>query len=500
MRRPGRCTAAGTQAEDGRLARVPLARDQGGRPRGVRAAGGVLGRPGRRPGSPCWTRRPAGAMGAAREVLTADRRGGRRGPGDGPGRTDVPAGPAPPPGPRPAGRCGGGRRAPRRGGGGAARARSRRGSTATTWPHALRTARRGADGYAARWQQEVRRLSRSLGSGRESGAPGPDDAAVGLVAAPGVPGAGGAGPGRGGVPHGVGHRRRARRTAPGCAARRGWPSRSPTGPRTPRPPGCGWRRSSTRPRRGWPPGTCGSPARRSAGRTATWSPGPWSASGPSSCRYAPLRRPAPELVRAALLEGLRREGPGLLRWTRDSGQLRLRLAFLHRVLGAPWPDVSDGGAAGRAPTSGWSPSCHGPRAARIWRGSTPGQALRRLLPWATGDAARLDELAPERIEVPSGSRIRVDYGGEQPVLAVKLQELFGLQRDAPGGRGAASWSTCSPRPGGPRPSRRTWPRSGRRATRRVRAELRGRYPKHPWPEDPTTAEATRFTSARLRRD
>ena len=63
----------------------------------------------------------------------------------------------------------------------------------------------------------------------------------------------------------------------------------------------------------------------------------------------------------------------------------------------------------RAWTSGWSPSCPGPGAAPTWRGIDAGQALGRLLPWATGEAARLDELAPERIEVPSGSRIRVDY-------------------------------------------------------------------------------------------
>ncbi|MDX3065180.1 ATP-dependent helicase C-terminal domain-containing protein, partial [Streptomyces sp. ND04-05B] len=211
-----------------------------------------------------------------------------------------------------------------------------------------------------------------------------------------------------------------------------------------------------------------------------------------------LERPAPELVRGALLEGLRREGPELLRWTRDSEQLRLRLAFLHRVLGAPWPDVSDGALLSRA--GEWlepelSRARRRPDLARI----DAGQALRRLLPWATGDAARLDELAPERIAVPSGSRIRVEYGGEQPVLAVKLQELFGLRETprvagvpvlvhllSPAGRPAAVTADLA-----------SFWREGYRA---VRAELRGRYPKHPWPEDPTTVEATRFTSARLRRD
>ncbi|MCZ4088499.1 ATP-dependent helicase C-terminal domain-containing protein, partial [Streptomyces antarcticus] len=126
------------------------------------------------------------------------------------------------------------------------------------------------------------------------------------------------------------------------------------------------------------------------------------------------------------------------------------------------------------------------------------QALNRLLPWATGEASRLDELAPERIEVPSGSRVRVDYSGEQPVLAVKLQELFGLAETprvagvpvlvhllSPAGRPAAVTADLA-----------SFWRGGYRA---VRAELRGRYPKHPWPEDPATAEATRYTSARLKR-
>ncbi|WP_449346567.1 ATP-dependent helicase C-terminal domain-containing protein, partial [Streptomyces xanthochromogenes] len=116
---------------------------------------------------------------------------------------------------------------------------------------------------------------------------------------------------------------------------------------------------------------------------------------------------------------------------------------------------------------------------------------------ATGEAARLDELAPERIQVPSGSRIRVEYGGEQPVLAVKLQEMFGLDGTptvagvpvlvhllSPAGRPAAVTADLA----------NFW-RDGYRA---VRAELRGRYPKHPWPEDPTAAEPTRFTKARLK--
>ncbi|MFE1791683.1 ATP-dependent helicase C-terminal domain-containing protein, partial [Streptomyces sp. NPDC059525] len=140
----------------------------------------------------------------------------------------------------------------------------------------------------------------------------------------------------------------------------------------------------------------------------------------------PLREPDPALVRAALLDGLRAEGLGLLRWTPDAVALRARLGFLHRTLGGAWPDVVDD-AALLARADDWlEPELSRARRRADLGRIDAGQALGRLLPWATGEAVRLDELAPERIEVPSGSRIRVDYTAEQPVLAVKLQELFGL--------------------------------------------------------------------------
>lgn len=211
----------------------------------------------------------------------------------------------------------------------------------------------------------------------------------------------------------------------------------------------------------------------------------------------PLGDADPGLVRQALLDGLSREGPALLHWTREAHGLRERLAFLHRVLGAPWPDVSDAALVERAGDWLEPELSRAARRADLGR-IRAGEALQRLLPWATGDAARLEELAPERIEVPSGSRIRVEYGGEQPVLAVKLQELFGLRETpkiagvpvvvhllSPAGRPAAVTADLA-----------SFWRDGYRS---VRAELRGRYPKHPWPEDPATAEPTRHTKARATR-
>ncbi|MFD7971750.1 ATP-dependent helicase HrpB [Streptomyces clavifer] len=360
---------------------------------------------------------------------------------------------------------------------------------------ALRTARRGGDGYAARWRQEVRRLSSSLD---RPGGPGASaDTAAGLVAALAFPErvARARGEGTFLMVSGTGAELRdgsGLRSAPWLAVAV-----------ADRPAHAASARVRLAAVVDQDTARLAAGHLRFSGEEVRWVDGDVVARsverlGAVELSVRPLERPAPELVRGALLEGLRREGPELLRWTRDSEQLRLRLAFLHRVLGAPWPDVSDGALLSRA--GEWlepelSRARRRPDLARI----DAGQALRRLLPWATGDAARLDELAPERIAVPSGSRIRVEYGGEQPVLAVKLQELFGLRETprvagvpvlvhllSPAGRPAAVTADLA-----------SFWREGYRA---VRAELRGRYPKHPWPEDPTTVEATRFTSARLRRD
>ncbi|MBT2366663.1 ATP-dependent helicase HrpB [Streptomyces sp. ISL-10] len=211
----------------------------------------------------------------------------------------------------------------------------------------------------------------------------------------------------------------------------------------------------------------------------------------------PLGSADPGLVRQALLDGLSREGPGLLHWTREAHRLRERLAFVHRVLGAPWPDVSDAALLERAGDWLEPELSRAARRADLGR-IRAGEALPRLLPWATGDAARLEELAPERIEVPSGSRIRVEYGGEQPVLSVKLQEMFGL-RETPTIAGVPVLVHLLSPAGRPAAVTADLASFWREGYRSVRAELRGRYPKHPWPQDPATAEPTRHTKARAAR-
>jgi ATP-dependent helicase HrpB len=195
-------------------------------------------------------------------------------------------------------------------------------------------------------------------------------------------------------------------------------------------------------------------------------------------------------VHDALIAGLKAEGLGLLKWSQEATRLRERLAFLHRVLGPPWPPVGD--AALLSDVDSWLDLGTARRKADL-ANINAGTALKALLPWP--EAAKLDDLAPDRLEVPSGSHIRVDYRGDQPVLAVKLQETFGwtetpviagvpvvLHLLSPAGRPAAITADLA-----------SFWTSGYPA---VRADLRGRYPKHPWPEDPASAAPTRHTRRR----
>lgn len=210
-------------------------------------------------------------------------------------------------------------------------------------------------------------------------------------------------------------------------------------------------------------------------------------------------RPSPEQGRAAVARLLRREGLAALEWSTAAAALRRRLALLRRELGEPWPDVSD--PALLADPGAWL----GPELESLGGGAAFGSIdltdpLRRLLPWP--EATALDQLAPEWLTVPSGSRIRIDYPGVgdhdgRPVVAVKLQECFGLAETprVAGGRVPVLFHLLSParRPlavTGDLPSFWSGPYT------QVRAEMRGRYPRHPWPEDPWSAPATARTNRR----
>ncbi|HEY3607297.1 MAG TPA: ATP-dependent helicase HrpB [Pseudonocardiaceae bacterium] len=203
----------------------------------------------------------------------------------------------------------------------------------------------------------------------------------------------------------------------------------------------------------------------------------------------PLTEPARDDVRRALVTGLRTEGVGLLRWPAETVRLRSRMAFLHRVIGRPWPAVDDDGLLDNVET--WL----GPELGRARRRSdltrvATHDALSRLLPWP--EAARFDELAPDRLPVPSGSRIRLDYSADEPVLPVRVQEAFGWT-DTPtiaDGRVPVLLHLLSPA-GRPVAVTRDLASFWRTGYQQARTELRGRYPKHAWPADPTTATPTR---------
>lgn len=210
-------------------------------------------------------------------------------------------------------------------------------------------------------------------------------------------------------------------------------------------------------------------------------------------------KPGRQEAERAIREELARAGIGaVFSWSAAAESLRRRVAVLHRSIGVPWPDVGDEALLGRLDE--WLAHeilavADGRDAAR----ADLAAALRHLLVWPA--AGRLDELAPERIVVPSGSAIRLDYpeaGSDAPVvLAVKLQECFGWTQTPTlaDGRERITVQLLSP---ARRPLAITddlasfW--SG--AYPQVRAENRGRYVKHPWPEDPLTATATSGTNRR----
>jgi ATP-dependent helicase HrpB len=203
----------------------------------------------------------------------------------------------------------------------------------------------------------------------------------------------------------------------------------------------------------------------------------------------PIKDPDSELVRQAIIAWLRRGGLETLQWSEENRRIRERLMFLHRLLGPPWPDVSDAGLA--ASVDRWL----GPHLANVRRRAhldriDLGEALLGGLDWKM--RRDLDDLAPTHLVVPSGSRIRVDYADPTaPVLAVRLQEVFGLTESPRigGGRIAVTMHLLSP---AQRPVQVTQDLAGfwRTSYFDVRKEMKGRYPKHYWPEDPLVATPT----------
>jgi ATP-dependent helicase HrpB len=209
----------------------------------------------------------------------------------------------------------------------------------------------------------------------------------------------------------------------------------------------------------------------------------------------PLRDVPQSAITAALLDAIRRNGIAALPWSREAARLRQRLAFLHALDDSDWPDVSDAALLDRL--DDWlAPWLGNARSLADVQRVDFAEALVTGLSWEL--RSRIDELAPTHIVVPSGSRIPIDYEDTRsPVLAVRLQEMFGLERtpaiaDA---RVPLTLQLLSP---AHRPVQVTRDLASfwRTTYFDVRRDLRGRYPKHYWPDDPLQAEPTRRTRPR----
>ncbi len=202
----------------------------------------------------------------------------------------------------------------------------------------------------------------------------------------------------------------------------------------------------------------------------------------------PLQKPDADAVKDAMIDGIRQLGLGALPWSADLARWRERVAFM-RLHDESWPDLSDPNLL--ASLEGWlGPFLDGvSRRDHLARVDLTA-ALKALVPW---DRQRdLDRLVPTHVEVPSGSHVAVDYSNPaEPSLSVRLQEMFGLS-DTPrigGGKVALTIHLLSP---ARRPVQVTRDLASFWATgyKSVKAELKGRYPRHYWPDDPLVAEPT----------
>ena len=207
---------------------------------------------------------------------------------------------------------------------------------------------------------------------------------------------------------------------------------------------------------------------------------------------------APGAEAAKLLaEGIAGLGMAKLPWSKAQLQFRDRVNFLRRAEGDEWPDLSDHALARKA--ADWlAPFLDGKTALSHVVADDLAAALDVLIPWNL--RKRLDAEAPTHFTAPSGSNVPIDYEGEEgPKLAIRVQELFGLAVHPviAGGRVPLLIELLSP---AHRPVQvtRDLPGFWRGSYKDVRSDLRGRYPKHPWPDDPLTAPATRRAKPRGR--
>ncbi|HET6655667.1 MAG TPA: ATP-dependent helicase C-terminal domain-containing protein, partial [Gammaproteobacteria bacterium] len=211
-------------------------------------------------------------------------------------------------------------------------------------------------------------------------------------------------------------------------------------------------------------------------------------------RDEPLGEVNAEQVAAVLIEGIRRAGSASLPWTPARREWQQRVMFLHRVFGEEWPAVDDESLMARL--EGWlAPYLAGVSRLSQLQTIPLHHALNALL--TPAQQRELDKLAPSHVMVPTGSRIAIDYGPDNPVLAVRLQEMFGCDSTPTiaNGRAPLTVHLLSP---ARRPVQITQDLAGfwRSSYQDVKKDMKGRYPKHPWPDDPLNAEPTRRTKRR----
>ncbi len=200
--------------------------------------------------------------------------------------------------------------------------------------------------------------------------------------------------------------------------------------------------------------------------------------------------PAPSGADAdrAITDALREHGLSLLDWGKEAETLRQRLGWLHRGLGAPWPDVSDAALLDRL--DDWLlPFLAGDASFAAIRQATLSSALMALVPHDL--QRKVDTLAPTHFDAPSGSRAPIRYDGEWPVLSIRVQELFGLDRHPSIANGTVPLTLELLSPAHrPIQTTRDLPGFWRGSWADVRTDMRGRYPRHVWPENPLLAVAT----------
>jgi len=201
------------------------------------------------------------------------------------------------------------------------------------------------------------------------------------------------------------------------------------------------------------------------------------------------RRPQPgEATTAALMKRVRETRLAELGWSAAATRLRQRVDFLHRTVGAPWPDWSIDALVASVDT--WlAPYLPGAIGRRDLDRLDVATVLRSQLPWPEGP--ELDRLSPDMLELPTGRSVPVDYSGERPTASVRVQDLFGTTKHPTAGGEPIRLELLSP---ADRPIQVTADLPGFWAGSwaEVKKEMTGRYPKHRWPDDPASAPPKRM--------